>query len=172
MEDILQTCTANISQNFQKSEISSQKNICYKLNLATKNSFFILKMFKIKKFEFQYYTSSCLYLSTIFFFYLSPAVLEWSPKNEQFHTNGNTHKKYWFWYLNTYLIACLIGLGSSIDVMLHYKETGIILSILAFGLASCSVLYWVPATVIILNVDDIVTGSRFLKTLSQTNGKF
>ncbi len=122
--------------------------------------------------QFQSYTSSALHLYHSVYSYLPPLVLEWCSAIAKFQTGGNSNKKYWPWYFNTFIVACVIGFGSCVDVVIHPKEAGNSLSIVAFGLGSVSLLYWASAAVVIWNVDDIVSGIGYLNAICQHRGTF
>lgn len=98
-------------------------------------------------------------------------VLEWSPTNEQFQTTGNRSPKYWQWYFKTFIFTCFIGFGPCIDVFTNRKEAGISLSIISFGFASMSFLFWASTAVIIWKVDEFVAGLGYLNNACHHIGK-
>lgn len=160
--------------NFAEYIIFKSKNLFYKsFNMFRKGN--IAQISLLQKHlqtchKFKNHSSSCLHLSKTLFPYMPPMVLEWSSPNEQFQTRGNTQYKYWPWYMVLYMVTCFIGFGSCVDVVIHLKESGPPLAIMAFGFGSLSLLLWSSATVFIWNIDEIVLGFRYLNTICRHNG--
>ncbi len=106
------------------------------------------------------------------FRYMSPMIISWSVSNEQFEVKGKTISGYWKWCFNTFIVAGVIGFGSSVDVITHKKEAGSSLVVISCGFASLSFLFWTCAAVLILNVEEVVDGIIFLRNILKYLGNF
>ncbi len=113
-----------------------------------------------------------LHLSSKLFGYMPSMVIKWSPSNKQFEVREKSHWSNWAWYFNIYIVVCLIGFGSSLDVITHKEEAGGSLVVISCGFASLSCLVWSCATVLIWNADEIVVGIIDLRNVLKHLGKF
>lgn len=102
---------------------------------------------------------------------MSPMVIKWSTSDEQFQVQGNSNRGFWIWCFNTFIVAGVIGFGSSIDVITHNEEAGGSLVVISCGFASLSFLFWACASVLIRNADEIVRGIVYLRNILKYLGK-
>ena len=123
------------------------------------------------------HTSQALDLFVVVYSFINrrvPMPLVWSPKDGKFEGKDIFDGQYWLYYVNVYLIGCIIGFSSGVDVVLHYNDPKVNISLLLFAVTfgALSIIFWGFVILIVANIQTFVNGMNSMRDLMKALGKF
>lgn len=81
----------------------------------------------------------------------APMILEWDISTQSITLHCISNPSLRIWYFNVFLIAGIVGFGSSLDVIFHRKDLSISYVLICFIYATLSFLIWGSVLIVLLN---------------------